>query len=68
LKDLAVCGMISKERGETVLYCCVQDIFPFQSIPLLLPGDSFNFRFVPELLVGQERDEENLHTISLCRI
>lgn len=63
LKDLAVCGMIYKERDMTGLYCCVQDIFSFQSIPLFFPGDSFNFRFVSELLVDQESNEENLHNI-----
>jgi len=55
--------MIYKERDVTGLYCCVQDIFPFQSIPLFLPGDSFSFKFVSELLVDQESNEENLHTI-----
>lgn len=63
LKDLVVCGMIYKERDKTGLYCCVQDVFPFQSIPLFLPGDSFSFKFVSELLVDQESNEENLHTI-----
>lgn len=35
----------------------------FALLNLFLPGDSFNFKFVSELLVGQESDEENLHTI-----
>jgi hypothetical protein len=35
----------------------------FALLNLFLPGDSFNFKFVSELLVGRESDEENLHTI-----
>jgi len=35
----------------------------FALLNLFLPGNSFNFKFVSELLVGWESDEENLHTI-----
>jgi hypothetical protein len=65
LKDLAVCGMVSKERDESDLYCYVQDIFPFQDIPLLLPDDTFNFKFTSEISLDQEddREKEKLHFI-----
>ena len=65
LKDLAVCGMVSKERDESGLYCYAQDIFPFQDIPLLLPDDTFNFKFTSEISLDQEddREKEKLHLI-----
>jgi hypothetical protein len=65
LKDLAVCGMVSKERDESDLYCYVQDIFPFQDIPLLLPDHTFNFKFTSEISLEQEddREKEKLHFI-----
>jgi hypothetical protein len=65
LKDLAVCGMVSKERDESGLYCYAQDIFPFQDIPLLLPDHTFNFKFTSEISLDQEDDKEKekLHLI-----
>jgi hypothetical protein len=65
LKDLAVCGMVSKERDESGLYCYAQDIFPFQDIPLLLPDHTFNFKFTSEISLDQEddREKEKLHFI-----
>jgi len=65
LKDLAVCGMVSKERDESGLYCYAQDIFPFQNIPLLLPDHTFNFKFTSEISLAQEddREKEKLHLI-----
>jgi hypothetical protein len=65
LKDLAVCGMVSKERDEPGLYCYAQDIFPFQDIPLLLPDHTFNFKFTSEISLDQENDREKgkLHFI-----
>jgi hypothetical protein len=65
LKDLAVCGMVSKERDESGLYCYAQDIFPFQGIPLLLLDDTFNFKFTSEISLDQEddREKEKLHFI-----
>ena len=68
LKDLAVCGMVGKEGDETGLYNYIQDIFPFQNMPTLLPGDTFSFKFVPEISPEQEKDdkdsdEEKLHLI-----
>ena len=49
LKDLAVCGMVGKEGDESGLYNYIQDIFPFQNMPSLLPGETFSFKFVPEI-------------------
>lgn len=49
LKNLAVCGMAGKEGDEPGLYFYIQDIFPFQDIPPFKPGDTFNFKFVPEI-------------------
>jgi len=65
LKDLVVCGMVSKERDESGLYCYAQDIFPFQNIPLLLPDHTFNFKFTSEISLDQEddREKEKLHLI-----
>ena len=64
LKDLAVCGIVSKEKDESGLYCYAQDILPFQDIPLLLPDDTFNFEFTSEILFEQKEEDKNkLHTI-----
>jgi hypothetical protein len=49
LKNLAVCGMVGRERDEPGLYFYIQDIFPFQNMPLLLPGATFSFEFIPEI-------------------
>ena len=63
LKDLAVCGMVGKEGDESGLYNYIQDIFPFQNMPPLLPGATFNFKFVPGISLEQElevdKDKEN---------
>jgi len=56
LKDLAVCGMVGKERDEPGLYFYIQDIFPFQNMPPLLPGANFNFKFVPEISLIPESE------------
>jgi hypothetical protein len=60
LKDLAVCGMVAKEREEVGLYNYIQDIFPFQNIPTLLPATTFSFKFVSEmpLIPESEVDDE----------
>ena len=65
LKDLAVCGMVSKEGDESGLYNYIQDIFPFQSMPPLLPGVTLSFKFFPEISLNQEddREKEILHLI-----
>jgi len=67
LKDLVICGMIGKEGDELGLYNYIHDIFPFQNIPLLLPGASFNFKFLPEISFtpesGIDGEEEILHLI-----
>jgi len=58
LEDLAVCGMLGKEGDEPGLYNYIQDIFPFQNMPLLLPGETFSFKFVPEISLIQEDEAE----------
>ena len=67
LKDLAVCGMVGKEGDESGLYNYIQDIFPFQNMPAFLPGDIFNFKFIPEISLSPEStiDEEGevLHLV-----
>jgi len=67
LKDLAVCGMVGKERDESGLYFYIQDIFPFQNMPPLLPEATFNFKFIPEisLIPESEIDDEKevLHLV-----
>ena len=67
LKDLAVCGMVGKEGDESGLYNYIQDIFPFQNIPPLLPGETFSFKFVPEILLAPESEiddeKEVLHLV-----
>ena len=67
LKDLAVCGMVGKEGDESGLHNYIQDIFPFQNIPTLLPGATFSFKFVSEILFTTESevDEEGdvLHLV-----
>lgn len=67
LKDLAVCGMVGKEGDESGLYNYIQDIFPFQNMPTLLPGVTFSFKFVPEISLSQESEiddeKEVLHLV-----
>jgi len=67
LKDLAVCGMVGKEGDESGLYNYIQDIFPFQNMPTLLPGDIFNFKFIPEISLSPESEigdeKEPLHLV-----
>jgi len=68
LKDLAVCGMVGKEGDESGLYNYIQDIFPFQNMPTLLPEASFSFKFVPEISLSpksgvEEEEEEVLHLV-----
>lgn len=67
LKDLAVCGMVGKEGDESGLYNYIQDIFPFQNMPPLLPGETFNFKFVPDISLapesGADEEEEILHLV-----
>ncbi len=54
LKNLAVCGMVGKEGDESGLYNYIQDIFPFQNMPTLLPGATFSFEFIPEISLAPE--------------
>jgi len=67
LKDLAVCGMAGKEGAKTGLYNYIQDIFPFQNMPTLLPGATFSFKYIPEISLAPESeiDEEGgvLHLV-----
>ena len=67
LKDLAVCGMIGKEGDESGLYNYIQDIFPFQNMPILLPGATFSFKYIPEISLAPESEidgeEEILHLV-----
>lgn len=67
LKDLAVCGMVGKEGDEPGLYNYIVDIFPFQNMPLLLPGATFSFKFIPEISPAPESEtddeEEILHLV-----
>jgi len=67
LKDLAVCGMVGKERDEPGLYFYIQDVFPFQDMSALLPGATFYFKFIPEisLIPESEIDDEKevLHSV-----
>jgi len=67
LKNLAVCGLVGKEGDESGLYNYIQDIFPFQNMPTLLPGKTFIFKFVPEISLAPESEingeEEILHLV-----
>jgi len=67
LKDLAVCGMVGKEGDESSLHNYIQDIFPFQNIPTLLPGVTFSFKFVSEISLAREseidEEKETLHLV-----
>ncbi len=60
LEDLAICGMVGKEGDEPGLYNYIQDIFPFQNMPTaLLPGATFNFRFIPEIPLASEAETDD---------
>ena len=67
LKNLVVCGMVGKEGDEPGLYNYIQDIFPFQNMSSLLPGATFNFKFVPEISLtlesGTDEEGEVLHLV-----
>jgi hypothetical protein len=67
LKDLAVRGMVGKEGEESGLYNYIQDIFPFQNIPVLLPGVTFSFKYIPEISFTPESmiddEKEPLHLV-----
>ena len=67
LKDLAVCGMVGKEGNESGLYNYIQDIFPFQNMPALLPGATFNYKFISEISLAPESEindeKEVLHLV-----
>ena len=59
--------MIGNEGDESGLYNYIQDIFPFQNMPTLLPGATFNFKYVPEISLIQEsennEERETLHLV-----
>ena len=67
LEDLAVCGMIGREGDMSGLYNYIQDIFPFQNMPPLLPGATFSFKYISEISLAPESeiDEEGevLHLV-----
>jgi len=67
LKDLAVCGMLGREGDISGLYNYIQDIFPFQNMPPLLPGAVFSFKYIPEISLTSESEidgeEEVLHLV-----
>ena len=67
LKDLVVCGMAGREGDESGLYNYIQDIFPFQNMPTLLPGGTFSFEYVSEISLTSEskadEEEEILHLV-----
>ena len=67
LKDLAVCGMVGKEGDESGLYNYIQDIFPFQNMPALLPGATFSFKYILEISLAPESEiddeKEVLHLV-----
>lgn len=67
LTDLAICGMVGNEGNESGLYNYIQDIFPFQNMPPLLPGAAFSFKFIPEIPFTPESDideeKEVLHLV-----
>ena len=58
--------MVGKEGDGPGLYNYIQDIFPFQNVPILLPGDTFNFKFISEISLAPEsgiNEEEILHLV-----
>jgi len=63
LENIVVCGMIYKEGEETGLYFWVKDIFPFKDIPLMLPQESFTFKFTSEPLLLQKDDKNKFHAV-----
>jgi len=62
LKDLAVCGMVYQEGDEPGISYWVRDIFPFQDLPLLLPQDTFDYKFISEPLI-QEENKDKFHAV-----
>ena len=64
LKDLAICGMVGKEGDEPGLYFYIQDIFPFQNMPTLLPGATFDFNFVPGISFSMESEIDGEEDVS----
>ncbi|GAB4114410.1 MAG: hypothetical protein Kow00103_08120 [Candidatus Caldatribacteriota bacterium] len=70
LENLAVSGMLGREKNEPGLYNYIQDIFPFLEIPVFSPGAIFSFTFYPEINFplttnGKEKEDtsEVLHLV-----
>ena len=59
--------MVGKEVDESGPYNYIQDIFPFQNMPTLLPGAAFSFKFIPEISLAPESEiddeKEVLHLV-----
>ncbi len=59
--------MVGKEGDEPGLYNYIQDIFPFQNMPMLSPGGTFSFKFIPEISLAPESEidgeEEIFHLV-----
>jgi hypothetical protein len=59
--------MAGREGDEPGLYNYIQDIFPFQNMPPLLPGAAFSFKYIPEIALTPESkiddEEEVLHLV-----
>jgi hypothetical protein len=51
--------MVGKEGDESDLYNYIQNIFPFQNIPVLLPGVTFSFKYIPEISLAPESETED---------
>jgi hypothetical protein len=59
--------MAGREGDESVQHNYIQDIFPFQNMLTLLPGETFSFKFVPEISLAPEseidEEKEILHLV-----
>ncbi|MEA1940591.1 MAG: hypothetical protein U9N03_08035 [Candidatus Caldatribacteriota bacterium] len=53
-EDLAICGMVYLEGEEPGLSYLVRDIFSFQDLPLFLPGNEIDYKFISEPLITEE--------------
>ncbi len=51
--------MAGREGDESGLYNHIQNIFPFQNMPTLLPGETFSFKFVPEISLAPESEVDD---------
>ena len=63
LENLVVCGMVYRDCNELGLCYWVQDIFPSQDIPKLLPGDTYIYNITSQPFPPKENEEAPIQVV-----